>query len=161
MRNKDEKKYKILEKAIRLSIQLHKGQLDMAHEPYFLHPLRVMQRVAPDIEAMTVAILHDVEDVKDGIKKVRKAGLPKHIFKAISILAFDYNKADTPYTSYIRRVQRNRLAARVKVADLQDNLDKRRLLFIRAAVARLGRNYNKWVKEHKKALNFLKKLDKR
>jgi len=160
MRNKDEKKYKTLEKAIRLSIQLHKGQLDMAHEPYFLHPLRVMQRVAPDIEAMTVAILHDVEDVKDGIRKVKRARLPRHIFKAISLLAFDYNKAGTPYTTYIKRVQCNRLATRVKVADLQDNLNSRRLLFIRAAVARLGRNYNKWLKEHRKALKFLKKLNK-
>ena len=157
MKNKDEKKYALLEKAIRLSTQLHKGQYDLAHEPYFLHPLRVMQRVSPDIEAMTVAILHDVEDVKDGIKKVKKAKFPERIYKAIRLLAYDYNKKGTPYMSYINRVRINKLAKKVKIADLQDNLDSRRLLFIRQAVERMGKDFNKWVKEHKQALKFLKK----
>jgi len=52
-----------LERAVAIAAQAHAGQRDKAGEPYILHPLRVMLRMATD-ELQIVAVLHDV--LEDG-----------------------------------------------------------------------------------------------
>ena len=55
----------LLEKALAIAVEAHRGQKDRAGKPYILHPLRVMGRVSTEDEQI-VAILHDVvEDTLD------------------------------------------------------------------------------------------------
>ena len=55
-----------LEDAIRLALDVHRGQADKAGQPYILHPLRAMLALAGEDERI-VGALHDVvEDSAEG-----------------------------------------------------------------------------------------------
>ena len=113
-----------LEKAIAIATEAHKGKTDRYGAPYILHPLRVMSRVDTDTEK-TVAILHDVvEDTKWTFNDLRREGFPEAIVAALDCLT--KRKGET-YESLIDRAAANPLARRVKLADLEDNLDIRRM----------------------------------
>ncbi len=135
----------MLERAIALAVTTHEGQRDKAGQPYVLHPLRVMLRVAPDIEAQTVAVLHDtVEDSEKGSEDRRvtfdtlhRLGFSKAVVDAVDCLTRRHGE---PYAPFIERLAVNPLAVRVKLADLADNLDVARLSHVQEAdVERLNR----------------------
>ena len=117
----------LLERAIRIAVNAHAGQKDKAGAPYILHPLRVMMKMASDME-MIAAVLHDViEDTACTLDKFRREGFPEEI-----IIALDYltrREAET-YSDFIKRVKENALALRVKLADLEDNMNADRLPLI-------------------------------
>jgi (p)ppGpp synthase/HD superfamily hydrolase len=54
----------MLERAIEIAVEAHKGQVDKGGSPYILHPLRVMMSVNGESEKI-VAVLHDV--VEDSV----------------------------------------------------------------------------------------------
>jgi len=69
----------LLEKAIQLAVEAHRGQRDKAGQPYILHPLRVMLRMGTDGERI-VAVLHDV--IEDGdwtLQRLQEAGFPDDV----------------------------------------------------------------------------------
>lgn len=115
----------ILEKAILLAVQAHAGQLDKAGQPYISHPLRLMTQMDSE-KAQLVALLHDVlEDTPTTLNDLQQLGLPEDVLTAIQLLTHD--KANEPYKVYVRRLKANPLARQVKLADLQDNMNIRRL----------------------------------
>jgi (p)ppGpp synthase/HD superfamily hydrolase len=112
-----------LEQAIAFAAQVHEGQVDKAGAPYILHPLRVMLRME-SLEERRVAVLHDV--VEDGglsLDVLRRKGLPEVEVMAVAALTKGEGEA---YDAAIERAGRNDLARRVKLADLADNMDRRR-----------------------------------
>jgi (p)ppGpp synthase/HD superfamily hydrolase len=112
--------------AIAFAAAKHIGQTDRAGQPYILHPLRVMMAMDSD-EARRVAVLHDVvEDCGVTLEDLRALGYPEREVKAIDALTKREDEHDD-YAKFIERVLRNPLAAKVKLADLEDNLDTRRL----------------------------------
>ena len=112
-----------LEEAIGIATLAHQGQTDRYGAPYVLHPLRVMGRVDTDAEK-TVAALHDVvEDTDWTLDQLRERGFPEAILQAVDCLTKREGEA---YEDLIQRAAGNPLARRVKVADLEDNLDLRR-----------------------------------
>lgn len=145
--------YEMLAKAIALASEAHKDHFDLEGQPYVLHLFRVSQRCYPDIDAMTVGILHDIiEDTKVTKGYLIKAGLPKHIVEAVSLLTHD--KGDT-YIDYVENLKSNALARKVKFADLEDNLDPRRLRFMRLRFKKLDVDFNAWVARHHRAYGVL------
>jgi len=117
----------LLERAIRIAVNAHAGQKDKAGAPYILHPLRVMMKMAGDIE-MIAAVLHDViEDTACTLDKLRREGFPEEIITALDYLT--RREAET-YPDFIKRVKENALALRVKLADLEDNMNADRLPLI-------------------------------
>lgn len=115
----------LLEKAILLAVQAHAGQLDKSGQPYIRHPLRLMTQMDTE-KAQLVALLHDVlEDTPTTLNDLRQLGLPEDVLTAIQLLTHD--KANEPYEVYVRRLKVNPLARQVKLADLQDNMNIRRL----------------------------------
>ncbi|MBU8894411.1 GTP pyrophosphokinase [Corallococcus sp. H22C18031201] len=113
-----------LEDAIALATAAHQGQRDKAGQPYILHPLRVMFRVHSDLER-TVAVLHDVvEDTPYTPEKLRQLGYGEEVLSALDCLT--RRKGET-YEAFIERLRPHPLARRVKLADLEDNMDVRRL----------------------------------
>ena len=116
----------MLGKAILVAAHAHDGQLDKSGKPYILHPLRVMQQQDPgDETAQVVAVLHDViEDTNITLADLKQMGFPPGVIDAINALT---RKANEPYDKYIERVALNKIASKVKLADLTDNMDLSRL----------------------------------
>lgn len=114
----------LLEKAILLAMRAHAGQKDKAGGPYLLHPLRVMLGVEGD-EARQAAVLHDVvEDTPITLEVLRQEGFSEAVVTAVDALS---RRPEEKYAAFIQRLKGNPLARRVKLADLADNMDLRRL----------------------------------
>ncbi|WP_225409950.1 HD domain-containing protein [Stigmatella hybrida] len=113
-----------LEDAIALAVEAHRGQRDKAGQSYILHPLRVMMRLQTDTERMA-AILHDVvEDTPYTLERLRALGYPDEVLGALDCLT---KREGESYEAFIERLRPHPLARRVKLADLEDNMDVRRL----------------------------------
>jgi (p)ppGpp synthase/HD superfamily hydrolase len=113
-----------LEDAIALAVEAHRGQRDKAGQTYILHPLRVMMRLETEAERMA-AILHDVvEDTPYTLERLRGLGYPEEVLGALDCLT---KREGESYEAFIERVRPHSLARRVKLADLEDNMDVRRL----------------------------------
>lgn len=117
-----------LEDAIILACQTHKGQVDLGGAPYILHPLRVMLQMSTD-EEREVAVLHDVQEDSlpslEAHMRLWDEGVTYQQFVALRLLT---RVSHEPYKIYIERLAVNRLARKVKLADLEDNLDVTRLV---------------------------------
>lgn len=115
-----------IESVILLAAEAHRGQTDKAGLPYILHPLRVMSTFLAfeDEAARMVAVLHDiVEDTRIDLAFLKYHDYPADVVNAVDAIS---RREDETYVEYIERVSQNPLAARVKLADLHDNLDPRR-----------------------------------
>lgn len=124
------KRVYLLEKAIQLAVGAHHGQRDKVGQPYILHPLRMMLRMDTDWERI-VAILHDVvEDTPITLTDLRRAGFPQVVLVAVDCLT---KREGESYAQFIQRAKANPIARRVKMADLEDNMDLRRLPRVTAA----------------------------
>lgn len=114
----------MLEKAAKLAEKAHQGQVDKGGQPYILHPGRVMEQCETETEKI-VALLHDVmEDTPYTLEDLRQEGFSEEVLEALLCLT---HREGESYMAYIGRVCENPLAARVKYADLQDNMDLRRI----------------------------------
>jgi (p)ppGpp synthase/HD superfamily hydrolase len=113
-----------LEDAIRLAAEAHAGQMDKVGQPYILHPLRVMLRVHGEHERMA-AVLHDVvEDTPFTLDRLRALGYPENVLEVVDRLS---RRNGESYEAFIERLRDHPVAVRVKLADLEDNLDLTRL----------------------------------
>lgn len=110
--------------ALELAVEKHKNQTDKAGNPYILHPLHVMENVNSK-EGKIVAILHDIiEDTDVTEDYLLKIGLSKRIVDAVVALT---RSEDIDYQGYIKTLSSNPLAKEVKLADLEHNMDLKRL----------------------------------
>ena len=110
--------------ALELAVEKHKNQTDKAGNPYILHPLHVMENVNSK-EGKIVAILHDIiEDTDITEDYLLKIGLSKRIVDAVVALT---RSKDIDYQEYIKNLGSNPLAKEVKLADLEHNMDLKRL----------------------------------
>lgn len=115
----------LLSKAINLAMQAHAGQVDKAGMPYIGHVMRVMQ-AGKTIDEKIVGVLHDiVEDTTWTFDALLAEGFPVHIIDALRCVT--KLSDDEPYEAFINRVKTNPLAVAVKINDLTDNMDIRRL----------------------------------
>ena len=133
-----------LEDAIALAVEAHRGQRDKAGQTYVLHPLRLMLRLDTEPERMT-AVLHDVvEDTPYTLERLRGLGYPEDVLSALDCLT---RREGETYEAFIERVLPHPLARRVKLADLEDNMDVRRLPAVTARDAeRLARYRAAWAR---------------
>jgi len=113
-----------LEYAISIAVNAHKGQIDKAGKPYILHPLRIMFKMENENE-MIAAVLHDlVEDTDWTFEKLKTEGFNDEVLDSIRLLTHDKKES---YKDYIEKIKSNKIALRVKIADLEDNLDIKRI----------------------------------
>jgi (p)ppGpp synthase/HD superfamily hydrolase len=115
----------LLERAIEIAVEAHHGQVGKDGLPYVLHPLRIMARMET-VEEQIVAALHDVvEDSEITFDDLRREGFSEYALEAVALLTHDKEKV--PYDDYVRRIKPHALARKVKLADLEDNSNLRRL----------------------------------
>lgn len=113
-----------LERAIAMAAAAHAGQVDKGGQPYILHPLRVMLRVAGDQQRI-VGVLHDVlEDTGITVADLLAAGFEPAVIEALQALTRGVGE---PYDAFVRRAAANPLARTVKLADIDDNVDLSRI----------------------------------
>lgn len=115
-----------LARAIAIAAKAHESQRDRAGAPYILHPLRVMMKMDTD-EERTAAVLHDVvEDTDWTMEMLAAEGIPPRVLEAVDRLTKRPGEEDD-YPAFIERVKPDPLARKVKIADLEDNMDIRRV----------------------------------
>ena len=113
-----------LERALQIAVTAHAGQKDKAGGAYIFHPIRVMSRCRTP-EAKIVGLLHDVvEDTSVTFDNLEAEGFSTAVLDALRLLTHD--KA-VPYETYIEHIKSNPTATEAKLADLEDNMDIRRL----------------------------------
>ena len=135
-----------LERAIQIATEAHKGQLDKAGRDYIGHPLRVMAMGKTEDEKI-VGVLHDViEDTGWTFEMLEAEGFSREVIEALRCVT--KLSENENYDDFIERVRKNPLAVAVKINDLTDNMDIRRLPYLS----------DKDVKRLKKYLKAYKKL---
>ena len=117
-----------LERAIEIATEAHRSQLDKSGNEYIGHPLRVMA-MGKTTEEKIVGILHDVvEDSSWTFERLATEGFSAPIIEALRCLTKQPDSE--PYDKYIARIKHNPLAVAVKLNDLTDNMDIRRLPYL-------------------------------
>lgn len=135
-----------LARAIEIATEAHKGQVDKAGNEYIGHPLRVMEMGKTEEEKI-VGVLHDVvEDTDWSFERLEAEGFAPEIIAALKCVTKISENEN--YDAFIERVKKNPLATAVKINDLTDNMDIRRLPYLS----------DKDVKRLKKYLKAYKKL---
>lgn len=115
-----------LQRAIEIALEAHKGALDKAGTLYILHPLRVMLSLETEEEKI-VGVLHDVvEDCPDWTFDALEAeGFSESVLSALrSVTKSD---DDGEYFEFVQRAKNNPIGRNVKISDITDNLDTKRL----------------------------------
>ncbi|MEG1254591.1 hypothetical protein [Clostridium sp.] len=128
-----------LEKAISIAVKAHENQKDKSGTPYILHPLHVMMKMKTEEEKI-VGVLHDVvEDTAYTLESLKNEGFSYEIIEAIDCLT---KRKDEDYLNYINKVASNTIATKVKIQDLEHNMDLKRLNDIKEEdILRIVNNY--------------------
>ena len=135
-----------LERAIQIATEAHKGQFDKAGREYIGHPIRVME-IGKTEDEKIVGVLHDViEDTDWTFERLEAEGFSQEVINALRCVT--KTSENENYDEFIDRVKKNPLAASVKINDLTDNMDIRRLPYLS----------DKDVKRLKKYLKAYKRL---
>ena len=130
-----------LDETIAYIKEKHRGQTDKAGQPYWQHPVRVMERCRRLTDrgvcqpfALWCCLLHDVlEDTATDAAEVER------LFGAevLAVVRLDTRPGSMEYMDYVERLlaSGSREAVCVKWCDLQDNADPARLGLLPAETA--------------------------
>lgn len=133
-------------KALKLSFEAHKDQVDKSGMPYVYHPFHLAEQMN-DENTTIVALLHDVaEDTNITVDDIRKMGFSEEVCVALKLMTHDEN---VPYMDYVKKLKDNPIAKAVKLADLKHNSDLTRLDIVDEKVL-------KRVDKYKMAIGILK-----
>ncbi|PUZ24520.1 HD domain-containing protein [Chitinophaga costaii] len=114
-----------LERAIAIAVAAHAGQKDKYGAPYIGHVLRVMNLGKTDAEKI-VGVLHDVvEDTAWSFEQLAAEGLDPTLIAALRGVTKLSEEED--YDHFVNRTLQNKLSCAVKLNDLTDNMDIRRI----------------------------------
>ena len=133
-------------KALRISFEAHKNQIDKAGVPYVYHPYEVASHMN-DEYSTCVALLHDViEDSTITLEDLKTEGFPREILDALICMT---HSKEVPYLEYVRQLKKNPIARSVKLADLANNSDLSRL-------PNISEKDLERIKKYKRAMEILK-----
>jgi hypothetical protein len=122
----DEHYHKLLNKAIKLAVEGHAGQLDKIGKPYILHPLTVMGKVET-MQQKIVAVLHDyLEDTKGTVENLKEIGCDFDLIYSIECITHLPNEPNIKYYERILSDPTD-VARVVKLADLEHNSSPTRM----------------------------------
>lgn len=95
-------------------------KVDDKGSPYINHVLRVMERMDTEEEKMA-AVLHDVvEDTEITLQDLCDAGFSREVVETVEILT---KRLDMTYFDYIDDIHWSETASKIKIAEIEDNLD--------------------------------------
>ncbi len=128
--------------AMALATEAHKGQFDKSGVAYILHPLRIMHLMHTETEKI-VGVLHDIiEDTPITLQDLKEKGYSQEVIDALDHLT---KREGEKYGDFIKRCRGNLIALKVKIADLEDNMDIRRMdMVLDRDLERLNRYLVAW-----------------
>lgn len=141
----------LTKKALIISFNAHKNQIDKSGMPYVYHPFHLAEQMN-DEYSTCVALLHNVvEDTDITLVDLMSEGFPDEVIDALSLMT---HNDDVPYLDYVRALTNNTLARKVKLADLAHNSDLTRL-------DKVEDKDLKRVKKYKQAILMLEMAEKK
>ena len=110
-----------------VAAKAHVEQVDKGNMPYVFHAIRVSSHpILKTEDEKVVGMLHDVvEDEKFTIEELIANGLTA---KQAALEDKVTRRAGETWSAYISRIGTDEGAIRIKIADLEDNMDVKRLL---------------------------------
>jgi len=132
----------LIETSLAIALRAYTGKTDKAGQDYIRHPLRLMAKMTTDYE-MSVALLHDViEDSNITAADLLAEGIPDEVVDAVLCLT---KQAGENYQTFVLRAKQNPLARKVKIADIEDNINVLRLLTLSEKdLARIAKYHAAW-----------------
>jgi (p)ppGpp synthase/HD superfamily hydrolase len=129
-------------RAMQIAYAAHHGQVDKAGVPYIFHPLHLAEGMDEEISCCA-ALLHDtVEDTEITLETLA-ADFPPEVVEAVGLLT---HEEGTDYYDYVRRIRSNPIAKKVKLADLNHNMDATRFAGVEVPKERIGYFRDKYTK---------------
>ena len=114
----------LIELALHRALKAYGGKVDKAGQPYILHPLRLAARLDDPI-SQSVAMLHDVLEDSDATEDdLRNDGFPESVVSVVVALT---RREGESYEAFIDRVRVHPLARKIKLLDIEDNMNLLRL----------------------------------
>ncbi len=132
----------IIEKSLAIALRAHTGITDKAGRAYILHPLRIMAKMTTEIE-MSAALLHDViEDSDITALDLLSEGIPSVVVEAVLCLT---KQSGENYHDFVLRAKQNPIARKVKIADIEDNINVLRITNLTEKdLARIAKYHAAW-----------------
>lgn len=132
----------LIEKSLAIALRAHTGVTDKAGHAYILHPLRVMAKMTTDNE-MSAALLHDViEDSDITAADLLSEGIPSEVVDAVLCLTKCEGES---YQDFVLRAKQNPIARKVKIADIEDNINVLRIAQLTEKdLARVAKYHTAW-----------------
>lgn len=119
-------KFDLVQIADAIAVQAHRGQTDKLGVDYIEHPRAVSRRVDPDRpDLVAAALLHDViEDSEFTAADLLERGIPQSVIDVVHKVT---RRGDQSPDDYYAEISRDPDATAVKLADLGENTDRRRM----------------------------------
>lgn len=113
----------MVEKAFEICFKAHGKQMDLCGKPYIFHPVHLAEQMDTESEICT-ALLHDVvEDSDYTLKDLKNVGFSQEVLDAVALMT---HAKEVPYMEYVCAIRKNKIARKVKKADLRHNSDTKR-----------------------------------
>ena len=94
----------LTKKAMKISFEAHKNQVDKNGIPYIYHPIHLAEQM-DDENTICVALLHDVvEDTDITFEELQKSGFNDNIIEALKLMTHDERVS---YMDYVREIKNN------------------------------------------------------
>ena len=133
----------LTQKAMKIAFEAHKNQTDKNGIPYIYHPVHLAEQMDCE-DSICVALLHDVvEDTSMTFEELQAEGFSKEIIEALKLLTHD---DAVPYLEYVKKIKKNPIATKVKLADLRHNSDLTRLDEVNAKALKRVEKYKDAIK---------------
>lgn len=129
-------------KAMRVAYQAHKNQFDKAQVPYIYHPIHLAEQMNTELECI-VALLHDVVEDTDMTFLDLEKFFSSEVIEILKLLTRDKR---TDYMEYIKKIKTNKVAKKIKIADIIHNSDETRLDVIDEETIKRRKRYQKALK---------------
>ena len=130
----------LTKKALKLSFESHKEQVDKTGMPYVFHPFHLAEQMTDEISTVC-ALLHDVvEDTDCTFADLLAMGFPQEVVEVLKLLT---HEDGVPYMDYVAKIKGNATAVQVKLADLRHNSDLSRLYEVDEKALERVEKYNK------------------
>lgn len=132
--------------AIAIAGVSHENHTDKAGGPYIFHPIRVcMHPILQSEDERVVGALHDTVEDDDTLEleDLIKAGLTPVQSTALDNVT---RRDGETWSAYVERVVTHVISIKVKIADLEDNMDVKRLNSMMGKDAkRLTKYHSLWI----------------
>lgn len=129
-------------KAMIVAYQAHKNQFDKAQVPYIYHPIHLAEQMNTELECI-VALLHDVVEDTDMTFLDLEKFFSSEVIEILKLLTRDKR---TDYMEYIKKIKPNKVAKKIKIADIIHNSDETRLDVIDEETIKRRKRYQKALK---------------